>query len=205
MHLDPLSQQHLPTALPSGRRGLRPSRSQVLALGAGLLAFAASLGLGPTAQAGGSHFPPCVPLGDCVYYSFCRPPLPPGSTWAGGGSGDPVAYEDDAFSDDFLGRTSGTGDPACVEVCNHSGDLYCYPLGEQLNGGGELGTPEIFVRWTATYNSTLTSTTTSTSGSTAQSTSGQGVGSSSATSISVTSTVRRFEWVRSGSAEVYPC
>ncbi|MCY3002230.1 MAG: hypothetical protein NTV21_10545, partial [Planctomycetota bacterium] len=128
---------------------------------------------------------------------LCRPPLPPGSTWAGGGSGDPVAYEDDAFSDDFLGRTSGSGDPACVEVCNHSGDLYCYPLGEKLNGPGELGTPEIFVRWTATYTSTLTSP--------ALSSSGHGIGSSSATCFSMTSTVRRVEWVRSGSAEVYPC
>lgn len=185
--------------------GRGPARSLFLPLGVAALALAASLGFVPAAQAGGSHFPPCVPLGDCVLYSFCRPPLPPGATWAGSGTGDPVAFEDDAFADDFLGRTSGSGDPACVEVCNHSGALYSYPLGERLDGPGEMGTPEIFVRWTATYTSLVTTTNTSTSGSTAQTTNGQGTGSSSTTSISMTSTVQRFTWVRSGNAEVWPC
>ena len=64
MHLDPLSQQHLPTALPSGRRRLRPSRNQVLALGAGHLAFAPTRGKGPApmARSSAQSVPPPVAL-----------------------------------------------------------------------------------------------------------------------------------------------
>ena len=205
MHLHSTAQAHLPSSLAPSVASRSRSRLPLLTLGLSALGVASSLGLMPAAQAGGSSFPPCVPVGDCVYYSFCRPPLPPGAEWAGGGSGDPVAYENDAFSDDFLGRTSGSGDPACVLVCNHGGDLYSYPLGVQLNGPGEFGTPEIFVRWTATYTSTVTTTTSNTSGSSAQDSSGHAAGSSSTTGVSMTSSVLRYATVRSGDVEVWSC
>lgn len=154
------------------------------------------------AGGGGPGLPPCVPLGDCVVYAFCRPALPPGSDWVGG-NGSPVAYEDDSVVDDVLGPTGGSGDPALVTVCRYVGGMFSG--GTQLDGFGEIGDPEIKVCWLAAYPSLVTNTETSSATIGAQSTSGQSSSTQVGSSVSATRTVIRYAVRCSGDVAVVPC
>lgn len=147
--------------------------------------------------------PPCIPVGDCALYTFCRPPLPPGQRWVGA-HGDPVGFEDDYFCDDFLGSCGGGGSTATILVCNHSNRLVVYPGLVELTGAGEQGDPEIFVRWTSVYTSTITNSQSSTSSVGVHSTGG-GWSSSSSTGYSTTSTALRYAWHDSSVVGVRPC
>ncbi len=148
--------------------------------------------------------PPCIPVGDCALYTFCRPPLPPGQRWVGT-PGDPVGFEDDYFSDDFLGACGGAGATATILVCNHSDRLVVPPSVVDLGGAGEQGDPEIFVRWTSVYTSTITTTHTNISSYGMQSTGGGGWSSSNSTGVSSSSTVLRYAWHNSAVVSVQPC
>jgi hypothetical protein len=148
--------------------------------------------------------PPCIPVGDCVAYSFCRPALPPGQEWVGT-HGDPVGFEDDVLCDDFLGSAGGSGDVATIVVCNHGDRLVTYPAHERLDGPGEQGSPEIFVRWTSIYTASVTVTQSQSSSVGVTSTAGVGAGSSTSTSVGTTRTTLRYAWHTSSTVEVLPC
>ena len=196
--------------LSNARRSLTPSALALTALTSTALgALSASpLALlplppqaGPCATLG---VPPCIPVGDCVVYSFCRPALPPGQDWVGT-HGDPVGFEDDMLSDDFLGSAGGSGDVATIVVCNHGDRLVTYPAHERLDGAGEQGSPEIFVRWTAVYTASVTVTQGQSSSVGVTSTAGVGAGSSTSTSIGTSRTALRYAWHTSSTVEVLPC
>ncbi|MFM7298313.1 MAG: hypothetical protein ACKO4Q_13975 [Planctomycetota bacterium] len=157
----------------------------------------------PQSSCAGGGLPPCIPVGECALYTFCRPPLPPGQRWAGT-NGDPVGFEDDFFSDDFLGACGGNGVSATILVCNHQGRLVVYPGVIDLGGVGEQGDPEIFVRWTSVYTSTITTTNTSTSSYGVQTGNG-GWSSSNSSGVGSTRTALRYEWHDSSVVGVRPC
>ncbi len=108
---------------------------------------------------------PCVPDGGSSEVCADRPDLigdgmPVGSIWAGGGTGNPAAYEDDPLSpDDPMGAaTSGDGgETGCATISNSGGNLRG-PNGEQQNnGGGEGACIEVKICWTSFYPVTKTS------------------------------------------------
>jgi len=189
-------------------RRLSPAALALCALASSALGALSSapLALLPAPQslctAGG--LPPCIPVGDCALYTFCRPPLPPGQRWVGA-NGDPIGLEDDYFCDDFLGACGGGGASATILVCNHYDRLVVYPGLVQLDGAGEQGDPEIFVRWTSVYTSTVTTSNSNTSSYGVQSSNGGGWSSSSSSGVSTTSTALRYAWHDSSVVGVRPC
>lgn len=195
----------MPTHLP---RRLSPAALALCALASSALGAlsAAPLALLPTPQTPctGGGLPPCIPVGDCALYTFCRPPLPPGQRWVGA-NGDPIGFEDDYFCDDFLGACGGSGSTATILVCNHQDRLVVYPGLVQLDGAGEQGTPEIFVRWTSVYTSTVTTSNSNTSSFGVQSSNGGGWSSSNSSGVSTTSTALRYAWHDSSVVGVRPC
>jgi len=154
---------------------------------------AAPLGPPPTPAQGSCHgsLPACVPMNDCALYTFRRPALPPGQRWALA-NGGPVGFEEDFVCDDFLGACGVNGESATILICNHAGRLLTHPGAIELNGTGEVGNPEIFVRWTSVYTAQVTN-------------SGLAVGGSISGGSSQTSTVVRYAWHDSAVVEVRPC